>query len=56
VDLELYADQIGGKLVALVEVRCYTPSHLISSAQAHELSNKLVAGPADLQSKCSIEA
>ncbi len=41
-DLELYADQIGGKLVALVEVRCYTPSHLISSAQAHELSNKLM--------------
>jgi chromosome partitioning protein len=41
VDLELYSDQVGGKLVALVEVRCYTSSHLITSAQAHEFSNKL---------------
>lgn len=40
-DLELYADRVDGKRVALVEVRRYTPPHNVDSDEAHVFSNKL---------------
>lgn len=41
VDLELYADKVGGKLAALVEVRRYSPPDKVDSEQAHAFANKL---------------
>ena len=41
VDLELYSDKVGGKRVALVEVRRYSPHNPVDADQAHVLANKL---------------
>lgn len=43
VDLELYSDKVGGRRVALVEVRRFTPPHLIDADQAFALLGRLGA-------------